>query len=167
MSKVKRMLNNNLSKTSKVKSKNSIYFVKFFIIFLVITITLFLLYIFYKYATTSSKNVSSYETDFKSVSSKNLKSLKVVEGLEFINITKIDISTSENGASIIEIHFKNTTSQDIEETAAHFYALDSENNTIFGMPLKIPKLSANFEASYKVLCTSDLSNAKDYKISIE
>lgn len=167
MAKGKRMLNNHSNKSTSKRFKEENNFKKFFIIFLIIIIIAVLVYLAYRYVPTFIAENESDSSEFKSVSSNEIQDTKIVEGLESISITGINISTSNKDSSIIEIHFSNTSNKNTEEAKAHFYALDSEGNIIFGMPLTIPEILANSETTYKVLCTSNLSEVKDYKISIE
>ncbi len=99
--------------------------------------------------------------------SADLNDAKFVEGSDSIKIDKINIKNSNAESSIIEIIFNNTANEDSVETSAHFYALDSNGNTIFSMPLTIPSISANSSSNYKILCTSNLSNVKDYIVSVQ
>lgn len=174
MAKGKRMVDNHPNKSThrRLKEEKKFNFRKFFIAFIIILFLLVLGYVAYKYipnlATkpTTSKN-NSENSDFTSVSSTDIKEAKIVEGLETVSITNINISTSDKDSSIIEFHFKNTSNSDIEKNRAHFYALNSEGTIIFGMPLTIPELTAHSETTYRVLCTSNLADAKDYKVSIK
>ena len=169
MAKGKRMADNSSHKSSNKRFKEESEFdlKKFFIIFLIILILAILGYSAYRYVPASIAKQKSDDSEFKSVSSNSISDTKNVEGLESISITGINISTSNKDSSIIEIHFRNSSDTTSKETKAHFYALDSEGNIIFGMPLTIPEITANFETTYRVLCTSNLSEVKDYKISIE
>lgn len=169
MAKGKRMLDNHSNRSThrRFKEEKKFSFKKIFTIFLIILVLAGLVYVAYRYIPVYiSKNISE-NSGFNSISSTNIGETKVVEGLEYVSITSINISTSDKDSSIIEIHFKNNSSNDIEENRSHFYALNAEGNIIFGMPLTIPKLTANSETIYKVLCTNNLSEAKDYEISLE
>lgn len=169
MAKGKRIADTHSKKSEhgKFKKKEKINFKKYFILFLVIVIVAILGYLSYKHIPTLISKDKSDNSEFNSVSSKNIEDAKTVEGLNSISVTGINISTSDKGASIIEFNFKNTSDADISETKAHFYALGADDKIIFGMPLTIPKIEANSITTYKVLCTSDLSEVKDYKISVE
>lgn len=169
MAKGKRMADNSSHKSvnKRFKEESKFNFKKFFIIFLIILILAILGYSAYRYVPTFIAENKSDDSEFKSVSSNSISATKTVEGLDSISITGINISTSNKDSSIIEIHFSNTSNKNTEETKAHFYALSSEGNIIFGMPLTIPEIPANSETTYRVLCTSNLSEVKDYKISIE
>lgn len=169
MAKGKRMADNSSHKSvnKRFKEESKFNFKKFFIIFLIILILAVLIFLAYKYMPIFINKNTINSSEFTSVSNTNITNVKTVEGLESIIITGINISTSNKDSSIIEIHFSNTSNKNTEETKAHFYALGSEGNIIFGMPLTIPEISANSETTYRVLCTSNLSEVKDYKISIE
>lgn len=169
MAKGKRMADNSSHKSvnKRFKEESKFNFKKFFIIFLIILILAVLIFLAYKYMPIFINKNTINSSEFTSVSNTNITNVKTVEGLESIIITGINISTSNKDSSIIEIHFSNTSNKNTEETKAHFYALSSEGNIIFGMPLTIPEISANSETTYRVLCTSNLSEVKDYKISIE
>ena len=169
MAKGKRMADNSSHKSvnKRFKEESKFNFKKLFIIFLIILILAILGYSAYRYIPTFMAENKSDDSESKSVSSNSISDTKTVEGLNSISITGINISTSNKDSSIIEIHFRNSSDTTSKETKAHFYALGSEGNIIFGMPLTIPEISANSETTYKVLCTSDLSEVKDYKISIE
>lgn len=169
MAKGKRMVDNHHNKSThnRFKEEKKFNFKKFFTIFLIIIVLAILGYIIYKYVPTFIAKNNSDNADFKNVLSTDIKDSKVIEGLESVSITSINISISDKDSSIIEFHFKNTSNEVINKNKAHFYALDSENNIIFGMPLNIPELAANSETTYRVLCTSNLANSTDYKISIE
>lgn len=169
MAKGKRMADNSSHKSvnKRFKEESKFNFKKFFIIFLIILILAVLIFLAYKYMPIFINKNTINSSEFTSVSNTNITNVKTVEGLESIIITGINISTSNKDSSIIEIHFSNTSNKNTEETKAHFYALGSEGNIIFGMPLTIPEIPANSETTYRVLCTSNLSEVKDYKISIE
>lgn len=169
MAKGKRMADNSSHKSvnKRFKEEKRFNFKKFFIVFLIILILSVLVYVAYRYVPASIAKQKSDDSKFKSVSSNSISDTKNVEGLESISITGINISTSNKESSIIEIHFRNSSDTTSKETKAHFYALSSEDNIVFGMPLTIPEITANSETTYKVLCTSDLTEVKDYKISIE
>lgn len=169
MAKGKRMADNSSHKSvnKRFKEESKFNFKKFFIIFLIILILAVLIFLAYKYMPIFINKNTINSSEFTSVSNTNITNVKTVEGLESIIITGINISTSNKDSSIIEIHFSNTSNKNTEETKAHFYALSSEGNIIFGMPLTIPEIPANSETTYRVLCTSNLSEVKDYKISIE
>lgn len=170
MAKGKRMMDNHSNKSTHKKAKNrkknnSKKPITIFLIVLLIIILIVAGYLIFKFYPGLFNGSES--SDFKAVISTELNDSKTVEGLEDVSITNINISTSDKDASIIEFHFKNTSNKNIEETKAHFYALNSDGHIIFGMPLTIPKLGANSEVVYKVLCTNNLSEAKDYEVSIE
>lgn len=170
MAKGKRMVDNRSNKSthSRFKEEKKPNFKKFFIIFLIIVILIAIGYLAYTYVPNFITNHKSNDnSDFVPVSSTNIEETKTVKGLETIEITNIKIKTSDKDSSIVEIIFKNVSDKDVEETKLHFYALDANGNIIFGMPLTIPKIGAISSTTYKVLCTSNLANAKDYEISIE
>lgn len=170
MAKGKRMLNNHSNKSKshkRYKEEEKFHFKSFFIIFLIILILAVLIFLAYKYMPIFINKNTINSSEFTSASNTNITNVKTVEGLNSVSITGINISTSNKDSSIIEIHFSNTSNKNTEETKVHFYALGSEGNIIFGMPLTIPEIPANSETTYRVLCTSNLSEVKDYKISIE
>ena len=170
MAKGKRMVDNHSNKFTthkRYKEEEKFNFKKFFLIFLVILTIAVLGYLTYKYIPTFIDKNTIDSSEFKSVSNTDITNTKTIEGLNSISITGINISTSNKESSIIEIHFRNSSDTTSKETKAHFYALSSEDNIVFGMPLTIPEITANSETTYKVLCTSDLTEVKDYKISIE
>ncbi len=169
MAKGKRMVDNHSNKSThrRLKEEKKFNFRKFFIAFIIILLLLVSGYVVCKYVPTLTTKYDSKDSDFISVSSTDIKEAKVVEGLEAVSITSINISTSDKDSSIIEFHFKNNSNSNIEKNRAHFYVLNSEGNIIFGMPLTIPELTANSETTYRVLCTSNLADAKDYKVSIK
>lgn len=170
MAKGKRMVDNHSKKSthSRYKNEKNFNFKKVFIIFLIIVILAVLGYFVYKYLPNFIANYKSNDNpNFVPVSSTNIEKNKTVKGSESIEITSINIKTSNKDSSIIEINFKNNSSKNIDESKAHFYALDANGNIIFGMPLTIPTLDAKSDITYKVLCTSNLADAKDYEISID
>lgn len=169
MAKGKRMADAHSSKSThkRFQKERQSGFKKFFIILLVILIFAGCGYLAYKYVPKLINQNKTSSSEFEATSSADIRESKTIEGLESVSVTGIDISISNKDTSIIGIHFKNSSNLDTKETKAHFYAIDSEGNTIFGMPLTIPTLTANSETTYKVLCTNDLSEAKDYRITIE
>lgn len=170
MAKGKRMVDNHSNKSThnRFKDEKKFNFKKFFIALLIIIILVAIVYLAYKYVPNFIANYKYNDnSDFVPVSSTNIEKNKTIKGLESMEITSIKIKTSDKDSSIIEINFKNISNSDVEESKAHFYALDSNKNIIFGMPLTIPEIKANSSTTYKVLCTSNLADAKDYEISIE
>lgn len=149
-----------LSKSSNHKH----FFISLILLFCFILI-IFLIYKYFPAILQSLKFKNQDEPTF--TSSAALDDIKFIDGSDSIRIDKINIKASSADSSIIEIIFENTANEDSVETSAHFYALDSTGNTIFGMSLTIPSISANSSSNYKILCTNNLSNVKDYIVSVQ
>lgn len=160
-----------MSRNSKKKGKhtyNNSTNHKHYIVGLIIFFCFILILFIYNFSSNILKMFGNKnQSESLSEISTDLDDTQYVKGLDFIKVKKINIKTSSAESSIIEIIFENTTNEDSVETSAHFYALDSNGNTIFGMPLTIPSISANSSSNYKILCTNNLSNVKDYIVSVQ
>lgn len=160
-----------MSRNSKKKGKhtyNNSTNHKHYIVGLIIFFCFILILFIYNFSSNILKMFGNKnQSESLSEISTDLDDTQYVKGLDFIKVKKINIKTSSAESSIIEIIFENTTNEDSVETPAHFYALDSNGNTIFGMPLTIPSISANSSSNYKILCTNNLSNVKDYIVSVQ
>lgn len=161
-----------MEKNSKIKGKHTLSkssnqkcFLMNLIFLLGFILIIFLVYKYFPIILQSLR-FNNQDTSIFTTSA-DLNDTKFVEGSDSIKIDKINIKTSNAESSIIEIIFENIANQDSIETSAHLYALDNNGDIIFGMPLTIPSISANSSSTYKILCTSDLSNVVDYKISIQ
>lgn len=161
-----------MEKNSKIKGKHTLSkssnqkrFLMNLILLLGFILIIFLVYKYFPIILQSLR-FNNQDTSIFTTSA-DLNDTKFVEGSDSIKIDKINIKTSNAESSIIEIIFENIANQDSIETSAHLYALDNNGDIIFGMPLTIPSISANSSSTYKILCTSDLSNVVDYKISIQ
>ncbi len=159
-----------MSRNSKKKGKhtyNNSTNHKHYIVGLIIFFCFILILFIYNFSSNILKMFGNKnQSESLSEISTDLDDTQYVKGLDFIKVKKINIKTSSAESSIIEIIFENTTNEDSVETSAHFYALDSNGDTIFGMPLTIPSISANSSSNYKILCTNNLSNVKDYIVSV-
>lgn len=160
-----------MSRNSKKKGKhtyNNSTNHKHYIVGLIIFFCFILILFIYNFSSNILKMFGNKnQSESLSEISTDLDDTQYVKGLDFIKVKKINIKTSSAESSIIEIIFENTTNEDSVETSAHFYALDSNGDTIFGMPLTIPSISANSSSNYKILCTNNLSNVKDYIVSVQ
>lgn len=160
-----------MSRNSKKKGKhtyNNSTNHKHYIVGLIIFFCFILILFIYNFSSNILKMFGNKnQSESLSEISTDLDDTQYVKGLDFIKVKKINIKTSSADSSIIEIIFENTANEDSVETPAHFYALDSNGNTIFGMPLTIPSISANSSSNYKILCTNNLSNVKDYIVSVQ
>ncbi len=159
-----------MSRNSKKKGKhtyNNSTNHKHYIVGLIIFFCFILILFIYNFSSNILKMFGNKnQSESLSEISTDLDDTQYVKGLDFIKVKKINIKTSSAESSIIEIIFENTTNEDSVETSTHFYALDSNGDTIFGMPLTIPSISANSSSNYKILCTNNLSNVKDYIVSV-
>lgn len=105
---------------------------------------------------SSSDNSSNAKTS-------DINNTKTIIGIDDIEILGIDIE-SRNSSSIFNIKIHNKSNNLIPQSKVHFYAIDSEGKTIFGMPIDIPELQINENKEVKVFCTDDISSAIDYNI---
>lgn len=157
MSKGKRAATTNNSRHSRSSSSRKFHMNKKFFIFLLVIIAIgVLIYMYPSLKTASSDNSSSTKTS-------NIDNTKTIIGIDDIEVLGIDIE-SRNSSSIFNVKIHNKSNNTLSQSKVHFYAIDSDGKTIFGMPIDIPELKSNETSDLKVFCTDDISNAIDYNI---
>lgn len=158
MGKGKREITHTTSKHSKHNSSRGLLSGKKGIFILIIGIVILMIYIFPNF-----KNTTTPSNSIENVKSSNIENTKTIIGLEDVEILGIDIE-SRTSSSLFSIKVHNKSNNIIPESKVHFYAIDSEGKTIFGMPIVIPELQLGQTNDVKVFCTDDISNAIDYNI---
>lgn len=125
------------------------------IVFIVLVLGIFI-YFFPK--LKFSKEVSNNDTK-----SSNIETVKTISGMENVEISGISIESNTSN-SIFNIKIINKSNDIILPCKVHFYAIDSNQNVIFGAPVNLPELSINTPTQVKVFCSKDISSAVDYNI---
>lgn len=157
MSKGKRATSTITPRHSRRNSSKKFVINKKIFSFIFILIVLgILIYILPKFKKSDNDNIQD-------IKSSNIENIKTITGLDDVEILGIDIE-SRSSSSIFNIKVHNKSNNLINPSKVHFYAIDSEGKTIFGMPINIPELQINENKEVKVFCTDDISSAIDYKI---
>ena len=172
MSKGKRMLESNLSKSTNKKYKNVI---KIFFLLIMLAVILILFLVFNK---TSFKIISPKKIDNtvniieevptnSALDSKPNNKAKTIVGNDNIEISDFKINNTKNSQSSVSLTFKNNSSEDVSDLNLSIELLDSNKNIVISFYNYISNLASNSTKTVLLFTKDDISQVTDFLVTLK
>lgn len=147
--------------------------VKFLLLIIIILIIAIIAFFTYSYfvkkmsgTLTSASEISEEEQYIYSEKVEVSKNTSV-KGAEYLEITGVYINSDNPKLSTVSARLKNTSDKSYENIKLRITLYDENNNQITTLDYKIAKIEANGEAITHATLKRDLSNCKDYAITLQ